>query len=147
MFTTNVADAERVVGQFFLGQWGEHVVTGDEGGHDHEAGRREQPPCPPSPEVPQPHGARALQLTNEQRSDEEAGDHVEDVDAYVPAAEGTELGVVEEHEDHGDGTQPLDVRPKAAFVSARRHARRAGSRREHARRRGLVRARREPRNP
>ena len=80
--------------------------------HDHQHGRRQDPPRPAGVEVAQRDPAGAVGLAQQQAGDQVAGDHEEDVDADEAAVEGADVGVVERHEAHGNSPQPLDVRSK-----------------------------------
>ena len=71
--------------------------------------RRQQPADASRVEVGQHDRPGRAQLVDEQARDQEAGDHEEDVDAEVAAAEWPHAGVEGHHEDDGDRAQPLDV--------------------------------------
>ena len=83
---------------------------GDDHRHrDEDADRRQQPPRPPHPEAPQPHVAAAAELAQQQRGDQVAADHEEDVDAEEAARQPADAGVVEE--DGEDRQRPQRVDP------------------------------------
>ena len=87
----------------------------DDRGDQDQRGRREDPPRAPGVEAEQGHPPGPLRLAHQQRGDEEARDHEEDVDADEPAGEGPDPGVVEGHQQHGQGAETLDVLPEAAM--------------------------------
>ena len=81
----------------------------------------------------QAHRAGAVDLAQEVRGDQEAGDHEEDVDADVAAGQPVGPQVEQHHQEHGHRPQPLDLpthrstlqsRPIAAVSPRRRRRRR-----------------------
>ena len=58
-------------------------------------------------------------LAYQQQGDEVAGDDEEDVDAHEAARQPPDSGMVADHEEHGDGTETLDV---ASVLPSRPHA-------------------------
>nr|BFE69588.1 hypothetical protein GCM10020092_028890 [Actinoplanes digitatis] len=93
---------------------------GERAEYDHGRGRY-QPQCPPGMEPAQRQPPVLPQPAQHDAGDEEAGDHEEDVDAGL-AVDEAEAGVVADHQQDRDGTQPRDV-------AAERRRRRRGVRR------------------
>ncbi len=93
---------------------------GDHRHRDQHPDRRQQPPRPPQPEAPQPHVPAAAELAQQQRGDQVAADHEEDVDAEEAARHPADGGVVEEHREHRQRPQGVDPREvwKAAVLWA-----------------------------
>ena len=77
--------------------------------NDEEEGRQ-QPPRPPSPEGGQVDAAGAAPLLEQQRGDEEARQHEEQIDSEVPTRRPTELEVVRHHPDDGGRAQAVQGR-------------------------------------
>jgi hypothetical protein len=81
-----------------------------------------------APELAEVHPACGVQLACQVRRDEEAGDHEEDVDADVAAAQPSRPEVIQNDGQHRDRAQPLHVGMKfdptfcAADVRVRRRA-------------------------
>ena len=99
-----------------------HGVERD--GREHEEQRREQAPGPPRPERGQTDPARGLPLGEQQRGDEVAADHEEDVDAEEAALRPGDLAVVQDHGGHREGAQPVEARAVAeasGFGGGARH--------------------------
>ena len=55
-------------------------------------------------------------LVEKQGSDEESGDDEENVDPDESAVQTQKARVVQDHDDHGDGTQPFNVASKHDVV-------------------------------
>ena len=81
----------------------------------HQRGGRQDAPRPPGVEPEQGDPAGPLRLAHQQRGDQEARDDEEDVDADEPARERPDPGVVQRHQQHGQGAESLDVLPEAAM--------------------------------
>ena len=91
---------------------GEHL--GVDGHPDqHQQQGRQQPPGPPGPELPQPDGQPLGPLPDQQRGDQEPGEHEEHVDAEEPAADQGRPAVEEHHAEHGDGPQAVEAGDEA----------------------------------
>jgi len=90
------------------------VRLDDRGEHhrqrDQDPDRRQQPPRPAQPEAAEPQVAVAAELAQQQRGDQVAADHEEDVDAEEAAGHPVEAGVVEEDGEHGERPQGVDAR-------------------------------------
>ena len=76
--------------------------------------REKQTPGSARPELAEVHPPGRRELSGEMSGDQEAGDHEEDVDADVAAAQAPRPEVVKHHEENGDGSQALHVRDEAA---------------------------------
>ena len=70
----------------------------DDAERDHGTQGRKQPQRAPDPEVLEVDTAGRVEFDDQQRRDEETGQHEEDVDAAVSTAEAAEMGVIPEHE-------------------------------------------------
>ena len=77
---------------------------------DEDADRRQQAPRPPQPEPADPDVAAAPVLAEQERGDQVAADHEEDVDAEEAARHPADARVVEEDGEHGDRPQRVDPR-------------------------------------
>ncbi len=84
---------------------------------------RQEAPGPALVEAEERHRARAAPFSDEQRRDEVAGQHEEDVDAEESAAEPGRPGMESEDADDGHGTDAVETRhmvPGGAHLLARR---------------------------
>ncbi len=104
---------------------------------DHQRRRGQDPAGPAGVEAEQRDPAVALGLGDQQTGDQEARDHEEDVHADEAAVERPDLGVVQDHEQDGQGPEPLDVLSEARLHG--RH-RRSGTPASPLRRAALSRA-------
>ena len=59
--------------------------------------------------------ASVLKISREQSRDEKAGDHEEHIHADIAAGE-ARAGMIKEHRQHGDRSQPVDVAAVAAWA-------------------------------
>ena len=82
--------------------------------HDEEG--RQYAPGTPLVEVDEAE-AVAADATGHDRGDQVARDHEEDVDADKAATEARNAGMEEDHGQHGDGPQPVDLRPICQSVA------------------------------
>ncbi len=71
---------------------------------------RQETPCPSLVEAEERHGAGSAPLGHEQRRDEVAGEHEEDVHAEEAATEPGHPGMESEDTDHRDGTDAIESR-------------------------------------
>ncbi len=74
--------------------------------HDHERGQ--QPPGPVHVEAPEVDPVAQPQLLEQQRGDEEPGEHEEHVDPEETTLEPPDVRVEQQHRRHGDGPQPVE---------------------------------------
>jgi hypothetical protein len=100
-------------------------LVGERCDEEDEERRRHEAPDAPCIEGDEPHPAGAHELANQQRGDEEAREDEEDVDADVAVAEPGHAGVEEDHEQRGDGSDPVEP---WAVLEAQRRALRDGAR-------------------
>ena len=83
---------------------------GDDHRHrDQDADRGQQAARAPDPEPPEPDVSAAAVLGEQQRGDQVAADHEEDVDAEEPPRHPPDARVVEEDGEHGDRPQRVDA--------------------------------------
>src|SRR5262249_8892068 len=86
----------------------------DRGEHDRDRDqhrhRRQEAPRPPQPEAAELDVAAALELAQQQRGDQVAADHEEDVDAEEAARHPAEPGAVAEDGEHRQGPHRVDAR-------------------------------------
>ena len=116
-------------------------------GGEHDIERRQDPPGPALVEAAD--GEAALGMLGQQdRGDEEAGDDEEHVDADEAAGDAAEAGMEQDHRDHGNGSQAVDLgtvthrdgprtnhsqlqgadaHPRGPILAARRPARQCGA--------------------
>ena len=94
--------------------------------HGHQHHRREQPPHPPLVEGG-PGETAAFHLRRDDPGDQIAGDDEEDVDPDEAAAEPRHLVMVEQHGEHRDAAQTVEMRPVAPRqMGGRRFVQRGG---------------------
>ena len=105
-----------------------HVEQGRQRGHpeQHHQQRREEPPGPTGPELPQADGQPGGPLAEEQRGDQEARQHEEDVDGEEAAGQGP--AVIRHHAQHRQRPQSVEGRhePEADGPTAGHHGRGRG---------------------
>ena len=75
--------------------------------------RGQQPARAPGPEAQQRDAPALVELGDQQRGDQVAADHEEDVHAEEAAGQPRDVGVVEEHSRHRDRAQAVDPRHAA----------------------------------
>jgi len=114
-----VAEDEVPVGE--VEERGQRVATQlvdpvrlDDRGEDHrhrdqDSDGGQQPPRPAQPEAAQPQVAVAAELAEQQRGDQVAADHEEDVDPEEAPRHPADAGVVEEDGEHGERPQGVDA--------------------------------------
>ena len=85
-------------------------VRRDDHDRDDERRGRQQPAHAARVEAREVDAAAAQQLVDEQARDEVARQHEEDVDADEPASRPAVAEVKDDHEDHGDSTDPVEMR-------------------------------------
>ena len=81
-----------------------------EHGHQHDDKSREQAAGTTAPECRQIQAPCRLELKEQQRCDQEAGQHKEDIDAEKTAAHDGNATVVEHHRENRQGAQPVQCR-------------------------------------
>uniref|UniRef100_A0A6J7P5H0 Unannotated protein n=1 Tax=freshwater metagenome TaxID=449393 RepID=A0A6J7P5H0_9ZZZZ len=91
-----------------------------EGRHDHERRGREETAGTSGPECSEGDATGVVHLGDEEPGDEKARQHEEHVYAYVPPAHVSKTSVVQQHRDHGEGPETLDVRAELSPVGSRR---------------------------
>ena len=87
------------------------VEEGRPDAHDreHHEQRREQPPCPPQPELAQPEVSVLPPMTEQEVGDQVAGEREEDADAEHPSASRRQPEVVRDHEQYRDGAHAVEA--------------------------------------
>jgi hypothetical protein len=76
---------------------------------DHHEQSRKEPPCPSRPERPESDPTRGIELGEQQRGDQVAADHEEQVDAEEPARKQRDPGVVDEDGSDRERPKPVDT--------------------------------------
>ena len=94
--------------RLLFGRAGERGPHGN--GEQHGVERREEPTCPAEPELTERHLAVAAVLVEQQRRDQESGDHEEHLDAEEPPVHPREPPVVQQDDADGQRTQPVERR-------------------------------------
>lgn len=106
----------RIVGRPHPCRRTEHHVGGDHGADENECGRGQNAAAAAGIEAQQRCRTGRDPLAQEHSGDDEPGYDEEHVDADVAPAELADAGVVEDDEEHGDGTQALDVWPECPVL-------------------------------